>query len=254
MDLRRHQAGRSAQRKSAELRRSWLRRANVRKFRRTCLTIACCCFAIAFMPSAGEHIRLFGAATAGAFATLWVVVADLSTAAERYARGADGERRTEDAVRSLRRDGWVVRHDLDGRYGNIDHVVVGPPGIFLLDSKALRGTVTVESSGSLVVEPEDGRPWRWDTIDGRTRGAAAGLHSTLAGHLGRSGFRVFPVVVIWASFEARAVDAKGVSFVHGAELEKWLRNQRPRYTPGEIAAFGQALAQVPRFHERARAS
>lgn len=38
----------------------------------------------------------------------------------------------------LMREGCHVYHDLDGRYGNIDHLVVGPGGVFAVETKARR--------------------------------------------------------------------------------------------------------------------
>ena len=59
-------------------------------------------------------------------------------------RGALGERLTADALSSLG-SAWVQFHDLrwpGRRLANIDHVVVGPGGIFVIDSKNWSGRVT----------------------------------------------------------------------------------------------------------------
>jgi hypothetical protein len=60
-------------------------------------------------------------------------------------RGADGEQRTAEVLARLGRD-WVVFHDLrwPGRYrANIDHVVIGPTGVYVIDSKNWSGDVRV---------------------------------------------------------------------------------------------------------------
>jgi Nuclease-related domain len=54
---------------------------------------------------------------------------------ENWRQGRDGERATAKELRTLRSEGWSVRHDLEDKYGNLDHVVVGPGGVFLLDTK-----------------------------------------------------------------------------------------------------------------------
>jgi hypothetical protein len=75
---------------------------------------------------------------------------------ERWRVGAGGERRTERALRPLAAAGWRIRHDLDDHpYGNIDHVVIGPPGVFVLDSKVWSGQVTIED-GVPVGDPTRG--------------------------------------------------------------------------------------------------
>src|SRR6266542_1366074 len=57
------------------------------------------------------------------------------------------------AARRLRRlgRGWTVFHDLaiPGSRANVDHLVIGPPGVFLVDSKHYRGRLTLTPEGSL---------------------------------------------------------------------------------------------------------
>ena len=67
-----------------------------------------------------------------------------------WRRGAKGERRTARRLRRLGR-GWTVFHDLaiPGSRANADHLVLGPPGVFLIDSKNYRGRLTLSPEGSL---------------------------------------------------------------------------------------------------------
>src|SRR5438093_1031135 len=91
------------------------------------------------------HPAFFSGVLVGAaFAIALWVWDDPPEVIEKWRRGAEGERQTEKAVRSLTRKGWHARHDLKGKYGNLDHIVSGPGGVFLLDSKNLSGTVRVE--------------------------------------------------------------------------------------------------------------
>jgi len=69
----------------------------------------------------------------------------LARSAERWERGAEGESATAEALALLPPD-WTVLHDLPwpGRpRANIDHLVVGPSGVFVIDSKNWSGTVTL---------------------------------------------------------------------------------------------------------------
>ncbi|HUB36190.1 MAG TPA: nuclease-related domain-containing protein, partial [Solirubrobacteraceae bacterium] len=69
-------------------------------------------------------------------------VAGVSACVRRnWGLGAEGERRTERALRPLVRSGWSIVHDVEARYGNYDHIAVGPAGVFLLETKNLRGIV-----------------------------------------------------------------------------------------------------------------
>lgn len=58
--------------------------------------------------------------------------------------GADGESRTARALDGLG-GGFIVVHDrrVPGTKANIDHIVVGPPGVFVVETKSLKGKVSI---------------------------------------------------------------------------------------------------------------
>lgn len=65
-------------------------------------------------------------------------------AAENFASGAAGERAVAAALAPLERAGWIACHDLSSPGGgNIDHIVVGPPGVIVLDAKNWNGEVAL---------------------------------------------------------------------------------------------------------------
>jgi hypothetical protein len=66
-----------------------------------------------------------------------------------WQRGAHGERHTAHLLRRLHRDGFVVFHDLavPGSPANVDHLVIGPTGVFVIDSKRWRGRVRQGADG-----------------------------------------------------------------------------------------------------------
>src|SRR3954471_9346282 len=74
---------------------------------------------------------------------------------ERWRTGAQAERQTAKQLRGLERDGWRVVHDVRSERGNLDHVLVGPPGVFLLDSKHLTGSTSVAGDVLRVERPDD---------------------------------------------------------------------------------------------------
>ena len=62
------------------------------------------------------------------------------------ARRIEAQHRTTDALEVLDPGVWTVIKDLQwpgGRYGNVDHVVVGPSGVYVVDTKNWNGDVTV---------------------------------------------------------------------------------------------------------------
>lgn len=71
----------------------------------------------------------------------------LARSADLWEQGAAGERATAGVLSGLPSTEWTVFHDLrwpGRRYANVDHVVVGPPGVFVIDSKNWSGVVAVK--------------------------------------------------------------------------------------------------------------
>jgi Nuclease-related domain len=68
-----------------------------------------------------------------------------------WRRGAAGERRTARLLDQLERHGWAVLHDLavPGSRANLDHLAIGPGGVFVIDSKQYRGRLQLDGSGQL---------------------------------------------------------------------------------------------------------
>jgi Nuclease-related domain len=74
-----------------------------------------------------------------------------STDAVAWRRGAAGERRTARLLEPLERHGWAILHDLalPGSRANLDHLVIGPGGVFAIDSKQYRGRLQLDAVGKL---------------------------------------------------------------------------------------------------------
>jgi hypothetical protein len=83
--------------------------------------------------------RVTAPATAALLA--WLLRFRPSPATVAWRRGAEGERRTARLLAPLERRGYQVVHDLavPGSAANVDHLVVGPTGMFVIDSKRYRG-------------------------------------------------------------------------------------------------------------------
>ncbi len=67
-----------------------------------------------------------------------------------WQRGAAGERHTARLLRRLHRDGFVVFHDLavpGNTSANVDHLVIGPTGVYVIDSKQWTGSVQQGGDG-----------------------------------------------------------------------------------------------------------
>jgi Nuclease-related domain len=73
-----------------------------------------------------------------------------SEQARTWRRGAAGERHTARLLDRLTRDGYVVFHDLampGNTSANVDHLVIGPTGLFVIDSKQWTGSVHQSADG-----------------------------------------------------------------------------------------------------------
>jgi len=93
---------------------------------------------------------------AGAVAALVMAVLAVGVAAAHgratptttaWAVGAQGERTVGDRLRPLSARGIAVLHDrrIPGGRANIDHIAVGPRGVFVIDAKVVSGKVAVRA-------------------------------------------------------------------------------------------------------------
>lgn len=145
-----------------------------------------------------------------------------------------GERWTEEQLEQLG-DEWLVEHDVPRERGNFDHILVGPPGVFLLDSKFFSEPATVEGDALLT-----GRR----RYEGRTfRGAAVGLSGELERLVGARPW-VHAVAVIWGEFPERIHEGDRVAFVRGYELIAWLKKQPERIPQGRRRALSAAITHL----------
>jgi len=213
-------AGRSAQERYKERYRAWRSRIRI-----VGLVAAIPILLIALVLSWiwPTYRLLYLCAALGSIVTF---VAALSLATpehvERWRVGAEAEKRTAKALRRLTRRGWVVMHDLPDDYGNRDHVAIAPSGkIFLLDTKAPGGRITIEH-GVLRVrwleDPDDGYD---KDLTPRMKGAAFGLANDLAAALPHRPW-VTPVVVIWGRWDGEPHVHDDVAWVPGRLLAQRL--------------------------------
>jgi hypothetical protein len=153
----------------------------------------------------------------------------------RWWQGVIGERDTAKEIEKLSAD-WHCEHDLQYDHGNYDHVLVGPPGIFLLDSKLLHGTSAAGSDGL--------RAGRLVYGGAAFRGGARRVNSALAGRLGFGAPWVQPVVVVWGDFPQERHEEQNVVYVRGEQLVGWLTGLPERINAPQRAACVTALREV----------
>jgi hypothetical protein len=66
-----------------------------------------------------------------------------------WAKGAVGERKLAEALASM--PDVIALHDrkVPGSLGNIDHLIVGPAGLFVVDAKHYKGSIRIRDKGGL---------------------------------------------------------------------------------------------------------
>jgi hypothetical protein len=172
-------------------------------------------------------LAAFGLRSPEFFGTLLVLLAALTAIerfgardVERWDRGATGE---EDVGRLLQGlgDGWFALHDLDTGRGNIDHVVVGPGGVFTIETKSHRGRIRV------------------DRIDREWLGQAYAQRKWLERVTGRP---VEALLVFSAGYLDRApARRRGVLVLPGRMLEKHLTGRKHVLSQADAAAIQRRL-------------
>lgn len=176
---------------------------------------------------------------------------------ENWRTGFEGERRTARALAPLRRRGYVLLHDLPdrrtsehGRRGNIDHVVVSPAGVFLLDSKWLAGEASIDrDSVHVQMRDDDDDSYDLPHLACGMRGRAIRLQEDI---VQQAGVRwVQPVVVFWNDFEAKLVVGDKIVFVHGDRLVGWLEEQTLKMTADRVVRVASCITDVRPTEHRA---
>jgi hypothetical protein len=132
----------------------------------------------------------------------WFVRAD--DVARRWMLGAAAEDQVGRALNELRNEGFHVVHDVEqGAEGNVDHLVSGPTGVYLIETKLRR-----YDSAHLV----------------KAKRQAAKLHDEL-------GVWVTPVICLAKREDLEPFKTQGVWIVPGGRLVAWIRAQRNRPGP-----------------------
>lgn len=140
---------------------------------------------------------------------------------------AEGRRRTRQVLKELTSEGWRVFHDCTLSGGErIDHLLAGPGGIYLLESRAWHGIVTVDLKGATITPQQD--PTAAWTARGQHRllpAATAAVVRALSARGQGSCPAIRAVVVVWAPFPEGVALSGRITYVAGDRLGSWLRNQ-----------------------------
>jgi hypothetical protein len=172
-----------------------------------------------------------------------------------WAIGANGELATARALEQLKIEGFVVLHDrrIPGSSANIDHIVIGPPGVAVVETKSYSGRLRVRG-GEVYV---GGYRKTAQTVEEAKREALA-VTVALADELERRGLKVRPILCVHrADLPFFGASPQGVSIVDGRGLVKTLRKAQRRLSPEDVRTLARlandrlrpASAPTPRLYK-----
>ena len=145
-----------------------------------------------------------------------------SSVVERWGRGAAGEELVGEVLDGLHDDGWFALHDVYLGRGNIDHVLVGPAGIFTIETKSHRGRL------------------RASAIDARMLKQAYAQAKSVERV---TGFRVVPLLVFSNAYLIPAVTPRnGVVILPARMLASHLRKRGGTIPPERVDGVYRRLA------------
>jgi hypothetical protein len=176
--------------------------------------------AVAGLPVAAALL----AATTMAAAAWWRLRFRPSPEAKAWRRAADGERHLARLLDPLAKQGWGVEHDLPirGAKGTLNHVVIGPPGIFAIDVRHYRGRLRLSHDGLL---------WHGRTFLLPSLSATRSKADRLQDRIGAPDVAVVPVVAVpGGAVPGGQVTSMGVTVVPARRLPGLLRSLPPTLT------------------------
>jgi Nuclease-related domain len=170
---------------------------------------------------------LAGAAAAAVLA--WLLRFQPSPATLAWRHGAEGEQRTARLLAPLEGHGYQVFHDLavPGSAANVDHVVVGPTGVYVIDSKRYRGQLRYSA----------GRLWHGGRPLDRTLATLWWEATQVAETLGFGpDLRVFPVLCVHVARLPwlRELLVDGIPVLDAAALRAALQVTRQALSPEQV--------------------
>lgn len=157
---------------------------------------------------------------------LWSLSAGLRHV-ERFFKGARGEEKVSGILQNLP-DAYHVFNDWAVGNSHVDHVVVGPGGVFAIETKFWSGAVTIEEGHVLV----DGALPSRSPLTQVLREAAL-VRDALAAR-GWTGL-VTPVIAFASdTFAAHRANVNGTIVINASELQTSFMSDRVKIPPAEL--------------------
>lgn len=187
-----------------------------------------------FNDSSHDYLTWFLGVMTGGLLGLYVLARDdVPEWIHRHLVGGEGERRTARELQSLADRGYIIRHDLPRAQSNWDHIVVGPAGVFLIDSKNLGGRASVDGDEVRITRGYESRDDYTESLGSRIRGQAYGLHREIESATSLRPW-VQGIICFWNPFDEGMYEHDRAVFVHGTCLVKWIDSQPTKLTGANL--------------------
>jgi len=209
-------------------------RAIVRRLRlRTLVALGVLAVATALLGRAFglRDIRFLGSEV-GLLVAMFVVLRYVLPLVERHDRGASGEEHVGGLLNGLQGKGWHAIHDASLGNGNVDHILIGPAGVFTVETKSHPGPVQVAR------------------VHGATLSQAQAQQRAIARV---TGLEVEPLLVYSRAWVDRPLARrKGVRVLPARMLAGYLDRRSARLSPEQVTRAREEVAGALREHRAAR--
>ena len=160
---------------------------------------------------------------------------NLDAISERWGAGAEGEVKVGRELERLHKEGFYVFHDWDSGRGNVDHFVIGPQGVFVVETKALTGEMTCDNVRLL----RNGRPIPKD-ITKQAKGEARDVSELIRSSSG-VGAWVVPVLCFSSAELSCYGSVNGVELTNVGSLNKFIATRGERYSATEVRVISSLV-------------
>lgn len=185
----------------------------------------------------------WGAVAAAVVALVLLAAFVESPHMQAWRTGAEGERKTARYLEGLGDAGFVVLHDrrAPGYGGNLDHVAIGPTGIWAIETKNVAGKVEIDGDVLKI------RGYRQDRMVDQVYREATAVQVALGRALTTVGVSVTPVICFHrAELPFFNKTVLGVRLASGRQLVRLLRSGDVRLSPEQVQGLAREADRLLR--------
>lgn len=141
----------------------------------------------------------------------------------RWRRGAEGEEVVGRILEGLSADGWQVIHDVTFGRGNIDHIAIGPGGVFTVETKSHGGRRSVDRLDPKMLSQAYAEKKKLEEV---------------------TGIEARPLLVFSRAYliESMPAQRQGVTILPARMLPQFFSRQRPTMSPEQAREVHNRLA------------